>query len=87
MAGNSTGVNVLVENAVSLWLKENENVPKSINGNPDSVDDIVLKSSNRVTPIPEEFQPWVSYLLHILTENNAFASPSIKKNLEAFVRQ
>jgi len=55
---------------------------KDSKGDPDDV--VILP--NRAQPIPEEFQPWVSYLLHILTENNAFAAPSIKKNLEAFVR-
>lgn len=53
-----------------------------INGKPDDV----IESSNRVTSIPKEFQRWVLYLLHILEADNPYASPSIKKNLEAFAR-
>lgn len=56
-------------------------------GNPDPM----LTSVNRVRDeevisIPGKFQPWASYLFHIIEQDNPFAAPSIKKNLEAFVR-
>lgn len=82
MSGNSTGVNILVEEAVSVWLKNHGHANFGINGKPDGV----VESSNRVTLIPEEFRQWVLYLLHILEADNPYASPSIKKNLEAFAR-
>lgn len=50
------------------------------------IPDNVIQSTNRVTLIPEEYEPWVSQLLHILREKNSYACPSIKKNIQAFVR-
>lgn len=85
-----SSVNDVVHAAIENYLKtapnsEQNKVAQSTSENPD----VVLTSGIRKrhsSLILQEFEPWVSYLLHILRGANPYAVPSIQKNLEAFSR-
>lgn len=46
----------------------------------------VVPSEPRGNSEEGEFDPWVAKVKHILHENNPYAAPSLKKNIEAFER-
>ena len=88
---NRIEVGELIKWMLETYIEsQNKNVPKTEHQEPLTSANLMAyaggTSQFNATSSPQEFEPWLSYLLHILRENNAYAAPSIKKNLEAFER-